>query len=104
MTTTDSAPPASIIIRGIVFAWVAYVGLWIFLLIAVQVLGPIAVALFDAGLFLVLLATVIVTGRALFYLWRFPPRSRHVLGISILSVVGVVGQLLLIIFALPSPF
>lgn len=103
MTSTNTAPPSSVI-RGIVFAWIAYAGLWVFLLVSVQFLGPIAVALFDLGLFLVLLATVIVTARALYYLWRSPSTRRRELSITVLSAVGVVGQLLFIKFALPAPF
>jgi hypothetical protein len=90
---------------GMILAWLAYAALWVFLFIAVQVLGPIAVALFDLGLFLVLLATVIVTARALLYVRHSlsPPRW-SLLSITALSLLGAVGQLVFIIVALPAPF
>ena len=103
MTTANSVPTRSII-RTIVIAWIGYAGLWLFLLVATPALGPIAVALFDLGLFVALFATVIVTARAYFYILRFRSAPAWVVGVSVLSAIGAVWQLWFITSSLPAPF
>ena len=95
MTTSDLATPSSIV-RGIVFAWLAYLALGIFALTGGLATAIWAAPLVGLGLIAAFLATVVVTARAFLYMLRPASTPRSVLISTVLSAMGVVGQLWLI--------
>lgn len=95
MPSTKSDPPPSLT-WPIVVTWLAYAGLWVFGITGTRALGPIVMPVFALGLVAALLTTIGVTGRALAYMLRSTSTPRLVLSTSVLSAMGVVGQLWLI--------
>ncbi|HKW46283.1 MAG TPA: hypothetical protein VJN70_02525 [Gemmatimonadaceae bacterium] len=103
MTSPELVSPSSLI-RRIVFAWLAYAVLWIFALTGALATHIWAAPLFGLVLIAAFLATVVVTVRAFLHILRCASTPRSVLIITVLSTMGVFGQLWLMTSSFRSLF
>src|ERR1051325_10384741 len=98
MMTLDSAQ--SSIVRGMAFAWVDFAVLWLLALTGVLATAIWVAPVFAVALIATFILTVVKTVRALLYIRRSASTSRFVRRVAVLSTVGVVGQLLLMVFSI----